>query len=1810
MSTTNQTLSLEELLGPLTLKGAQEKKDFDRLSKYIEVSKISQPRSSSGGRAFEKSDAYDIRKVAPSHLKNISRVVKAREASSKKEKYVVHKREQPFISNLLSGSMPEWANGAKPEASVGPFVQLDSRQVWFDFYPILTFSKLFFDGDINPALLFKPAGIRKLASKAFATASEDVKEIRADLKRDVKIKELKLKDKIVLPTRGTTITLGKGSIWIQSKYLADGAPGNGYTGLTIKGGTISFSKKPISTGSSYKITATTKVAIELELDQPAGPTHSKDKFGQDAKDMKLKLSETLAFHFTKNAHDIDKIAPASWGLYGHGMAFNWGKATPVYNAGLSQILIPLKHKPTSLEVQNSNSAFCQMGGKATIAESYWGLPVAEIDVSKPSAAAGIGGLLLRCKQGLNAKWANLKGAAFPLQNPWILGAPGALIILDENTKNQQARQKLILWPDKTALFQNSVELSFEQENTLVLAFSAEGQELVQTLANADFDIDRPVKVDALPPEVKSKNSLLMMSVSKAIKLVYLLDTNMLEDALKEDINNLDILKPISLALSNALFKVSKPNGCVLFGNLSSDFLSVISGNLFLTFGLYNYIPTLPDPYAANLGVLRRSLNVRDVHGENVSYARSSFVGAIQNWLVSRTQWEAPEGKPKDVEVKVSFHFAFGANQFSGINLQEEEAQEKGSLDNSKGNYVAANSGKIAASRRNTSGRNTGTGDSNQVEPNLSAYMMSRSASSDLPPDYRGVWDKATVHLQRDNFALLDVSSNADLLGISFDVSRGGERDPIGAASTQSTNAFPLSIEGMDVVSPGQNVKTFTVPQISWEPLINLTPSAINGDPDQGYNYYPDDGGPMRIVNNGEDTVALAPIPLTDYLFENFKNDTQNFTAKSLLTLPFGLKALAVLQNTYRGPDENGQLIPRKGTEFLRNSEKFENEVRGGRQIQLNAGKAYINGESDMFVGSTIQLNNVLDFTGNGDGDSTLGKTVTEIFNDEFLLNPYDPERQRGVPLTRIDLSGYGASTFSNWLNPTAAFASTSQAKFDIMLGRTSHEIIQVKSIIYPWAIKVVRTITIFRVGSGYVYRFDSGWRAESNGNFDFRYFVNIVPDDKTEMDSPFEIHPGIIKGLYNVQNIEETEEIAFEAGTMTSPKIVNGDGLYVDNPAADDALNYRLQPVYFDADIEIEDATAGFVEKTIDGKKKNVVASKRIVGYVQSAPRGIPITPEILRNLVVAQLGSIGGGIDCEVNLAKSTQKMRLNRFDFSNSVGSNGSDIVFALAGRGSVMLPKEGSWTMVQHEAASGEVTPVPPSYSIPIIREGKVVKDGDLNVKIDKNPNSVLIRMANPSELLKAPSDDTINFGILQSTDTQKALFLNPSFEQNKKKLFSKTPPLFVDAFRIVNSKSIFPNIGDAITDFGEAVQLKIENASPFDTGALTDLGETVSELMDISDVVDGAKQQAFKLLRKAGEEAKKFDLPPTEFELINVDEGTFRIYIEYKNNPKDKSNANDPEVEGELEFDIDSIAQGVADTWKSRMGNIGLVLDLAGISRLMTIRGSWDSAKGSEPSYPKPKLEFADELQPVIDILEILQQIQTQDYAGAVAGGLKLAMSNKAGSWEYKFEASKEIPVLRFPPTDVAYNDPNCPFKLEAGLKVGAYFNAALMVNSQGAELLPSAGGFLGFYARLSVMCVSVSAATVYALGQVNMDIAADTAIGPSLRMKFGFGAQIVVGLPVAGNVSVLFVVGVEIFAASGIIEVSGSLLFEGHAEILGGIVAITIRIEAKGTVSKKTLPGEDPRTDMACQVTFGLDISIAFIINISFSESWQEQRQIA
>ncbi|MBI5473811.1 MAG: hypothetical protein HY961_15850 [Ignavibacteriae bacterium] len=1735
---------LGSLAGHLVADSPQQETDIQRLftslSRSVLPEDIQQLKATRF--AFEGADLFAEENIPQQRISSLQAI--SERGVAEEAEFRVFVREVPVRSTQLHASLPLWAGGAAVDHTIGPIANADGRLFWFDFFRIEKLVALYVQGNPYPVLLFKiKVGIQFMGANLPLVAE-------------------------LLPT----YKLDAGSIWINSQLLAANSPTGNFSGLTIRSGVITLSAPPQLINGKLTISAGTKVTVKLQLQQQAvvgaDPT---SPYGKDARAMQLNLSRALDFHFTGMNCAFDNVGDASWNVFGHAASFDWNpQGARTYDNLVHRVLIPFTASTETFRVVNNQSPFHTLAGETPIAGSFWALPSAPIDVANPSPAEGIGAMLVIGEEELTASWRGLKGGALNLKKPYIMAAPGRIAVSDLTSGNVFSHQDFEMWKDAQNPFGTSVRAQFLSTAAFFYDTLAGGVELLMTQVNADVRADRPVTVKGEALEIRSKNSLLILAVTNTFRLIYLFDDNILLDTLDLTKQPPTLPKPISLALRNALFKVTPVNGCLLAGLLAEDFVKIERGFLFLTFGMFAYLPTLPDPYAANINRLKFQFR----GSRDATLTRGAF-GNQSIWLrlVCLVRWE-PDVEDND-DVEVSFHFAPLQSQFQ--------------LPSPPATVQPLNFSALVSSSDDEAQGYLDKGDTGHPKP---------------LPDYDGIWNESTNRLADDYFALLDVSTNADLLGVSFNVFNNQRMAMVATLAPVGSTGFPLQVQGLDVVSRGMNVKAFTVPQISWEPVINLTPPALPnaGDPDAGINYYPNDGGPTRILNNSGEQIALAPIPLTDFIVEKYADDS-NFAALSLFTLPFGMRALALLQRQYV---YQGQSRP--GANLTINWKNFPNNLKGARQLELDGGEALREGESDMFMGSTVQVNNILNMFGAPTGDSTLGASVTKIYNNEWLMVPFQLIRHRGVPLERIDLSGYGASTFSNWLNPKAAIAETSQAKFDIFVGRCAHEIIQVKTLMEPWKIKVVRTITLFRTASNYVYRYDSGWRPESDGRFDGTYYVYKLENGKLvpkERQASHEIHPGVIKGLFNVKDIRETADILPFTGTMTvqpPDPVINEVGEEILPHPGPTNFNYELQPVFFNADIEIENPVSGFVTKTVDGVEKKLIPSKGILGFVQIAPRGIPITTKALHDLIIRQGGTIGAPIDCVVDVATSGQQMRLSSFDISNSFGSNGSDQIFAVSGRGNVLLPKDGSWSMVKHQFGTGEVSPVPKELAVPLIRIGKLIKQAGQWV-LDKNPANELLRVANPTELLRNAVNDTLNYGFLQTTDTQKALFLTPAFKWGTDQLLSKTPPLFADAFRIVSSKAIFPNIGNASTGFGDAISL-LKNGNEFVQNVLTDGGKNVLELMKINDTVAAVKQEGYKLLKQIQE----FDLPSTEWVLVELG-GAFKIYLEYK-----ATKPNQGQKNGKLDFDVNSFANNLGDQWKSRMSNLAVVVDLGPIDRLMSIKGNWDAKKGNEAQYgsdipgssfPRPEIEFASELQPVIEILQILQDLQGENYKDAFARGLKLAMSNKAGSWEYKLEASKEIPVIRFPMPMFLYNDPNAPLKLEAGLKLGAYFNAALKVTTDPTQLLPTAGAFLGFYGRLSVMCVSLSVATVYAIGQVNLDIAADTKVGPSLKMKFGFGAQIVVGLPVVGNVSVMYVVGVEIYTDATKVVVSAFLLFQGHAELLAGLVSVTITIEAKGTISRA-----NDRTDMAAQVTFGLDISIFLVINISFSTSWSESRQIA
>ena len=1603
----------------------------------------------------------------------------------------VFRREAPLAAPTLDVTTPAWGRGAAVAETLGPFPSLDGRLFWFDFFPLVRLVPVYLAGDPQPALLFH------------------LRQLRLGLGDRLLI------DEALRFLQRRRYQLGRSSFWIRADLLSPGAPAGTYVGLRITGGSLTFTPPPMDAAGKLTIPAGGRCAVQLDLEAPAAPAASGGQAGIDDANAELNLPATFSFTLAAGHATVNEVGDASWTLYGQRIDFNRRPGpAPTYEPQLLSVLIPLSVSVGEVEIGDVESPFAAVAGSARILRAGWALPVATIDVANPTEAAGIGGLAVQTEAGLTLDWRGLRDGPVRLPSPWIALAPGLLLITDSRASNRYAHQTLRLWKDEGSRFRSTLALRYSDSFGVTYAVAAAGSEVLAAQASAEARLDRPVDVKGVPLPVHTLGSLLVLSFTDDVQLAFLYDDNILVDSLDPQATwPFERGRALSLAIRNALFTVTPVNSLLLFARLRDEEM-VENATLMLGMGLYGLLPTLPDPYAANVGWLRRQ-------GRRGQDARR--VGLL---LVAAVTWTkaAADEDPDAVETR----FAFAP-------LAPQEA-------------LAAWSSNVIGSE---------------------APDMQRSAVFGHQESNQVIWDRYFQRFGNEQFALLDVSSNADQMGVSFawfNPQQVNESDQVfnkvfGGEAPASTSPYPLQVRELDLTAESRFVRAFTVPQISWEPLINLpnpnVPPAA-GDPPVGFNLYPDDGGPTRLFNDSVEPVPIAPIPVTEFLVQDFAARQKGFTG-ALFTLPFGLRAFAEFsrRNVF------DKSLP--GAKLAFNRPEYDGDVKGGLQLRADApvfpGESPT--ESPIFRGSTLQLDNVRNLNGSPANAGTLGESVGTIFNKEFFLDPPDTGyKDRGVPLTRIDFSGYGASLFSHWQNPNAAIAATSQAFFDVFIGRTAHEVIQVRSLVYPWGIRVVRTITMFRTSSAHVYRFDTGWQPESDGLYDFSYHVYYPSLGKPfPQPSPYEFHPGIVHGVFQVRNIRETKAVPlFNDKWIKAPtdSYVDNNGLlHLNTPPAEQSRDIELKPVYFDGDFEIDGVTSG----AVGGR----VPAKGILGYVQLSPRGEPIPAKFLAALLVTQLGSIGGPVDCVIDIGGSGQLMRLSRVDVSYSE-DGAKNPIFVVAGRGAVVLPKDGSWSVVQHNQGSDEVSPLEAQATVPLIRRGKLL---DAAKKTTDTKVDDPLRLANPIDLVRNADASTRNYGLLQSTGTQKALFRRPRFKPGVDQLLSETPD-FADAYRIVNSKGIFPNVKDALPLALGTFQTKI-------------------------------LAEGYRLL-DPGTPAKVFEQLLPEGPLYLINEKFLKIYVEYAKKDKNGAKTSD----GHVRYGFDSSAADVGKKWLSKVNDIGMIVDLGPLPRLMMIKGKFDAEKGSAPGFIEPELEFSDALQPVIDILQVLAQLQGGDYGAAFKKGLEVAMSNSADAWSYAFHARKEIPLVKFPPCEL-YDNPTNPLKLEAHMAIGVYFNEALQVTSDPTQLIPSAGAFLEFGGRLSVMCFSLAAATIYATGSVDLRISADIKTGPALNMKFGFGAEIVVGLPVVANVSVLYMVGVEIDLDTKQVTVSAFLLFRGRAEILGGIVTVTIQIEAKGSVQRLLGSGE---TNMIAQVTFGLDISIFLVINIHFSKSWQESRQIA
>ncbi|MEO7044670.1 MAG: hypothetical protein ABI091_05135, partial [Ferruginibacter sp.] len=572
---------------------------------------------------------------------------------------------------------------------------------------------------------------------------------------------------------------------------------------------------------------------------------------------------------------------------------------------------------------------------------------------------------------------------------------------------------------------------------------------------------------------------------------------------------------------------------------------------------------------------------------------------------------------------------------------------------------------------------------------------------------------------------------------------------------------------------------------------------------------------------------------------------------------------------------------------------------------------------------------------------------------------------------RIDFSGYGASIFSNWLNESANFGAVSQVKFDVLIGRTAHEVIQIKSILFPWGVPVVRSIVIQRKNTGIVTRYDSGWVAQGPGVF------NFLSNNKNanEENNPYTFHPGMVKGIFNVTEIKDTPS---EMDIQMSPA----------------GVNINFSGVHFNGDIEIENIVKGALPKK-EGQGSRTHSAGQF-GYVMLADASkfndntklMDIFPshgfkELLNNSKLG--GNLGGPVNALIDIGGTGQKIQATRVDVSANKGPNES---FIVAVKGTVELPKEGSWAVVKC-LPSKAVIPVAQNEAVPIIRNGilSIHRENDIVSSKTEFGNSNYC-IGDPFEIdnyvFGAPAPQ-LQYSLLQSTDAQKLLFRRPSFTQNEPKIHTEIPDL-ADAFRLLNCKAIFPDLSKTLSLPDKVTSLNI-------------VGDGSGLKFDQS-FFEGADNLNDFVPRQLTN-----DPATQEFELLN--ESGLQIIICYGSKGENPS----PSA-----FKVDLSSDAVADAldaerkrWETVNKDVAIKVNLGDIKPLLKLRGTFRSEAGKDPEFENPQCELGDELKAVKDILQILALLAGKGQNDT----LKVVMGNSPGVYNYKMSIDQNIPVIQFP-----------------------------------------------------------------------------------------------------------------------------------------------------------------------------------------------------
>ena len=483
----------------------------------------------------------------------------------------VFRRTWPLLSTHVQQSVPAWARGWLPRESLGPFESAEGRLVWFDIRH--TDDALSVTDSHSGRLLFALP--------------------RATLAGPVNIGV-------------TSIEIPAGSVWLAVSLFDANAPAGSLAGLRVVRGSLSLSHPGIVHGKVIGLGPGVVATLHLQLDPGEPPPRA--RHGGDSRSLKIDPVHEALFVFNVGVGaQLVRASTGSLEIYGNRVRLHYREgARARYDSSLGWLWFPMPTDRDALKVDESRSQIFRVAGEAAIKEGGWALPVAiPITQSQGAAllvlgeAAGAGALALSLGRGLAAGLQPAQSTKpLPLDSTLLHAEPGHISVLATSAAARY-RRVFDLWEDNA---ERPSQIELRSADPLLLRLDATtagggAEALGISTLECTIRLDRPLAA--------SGKRVPFFSARAALDVLQVVDDTRLyvgafADPARDPVSNQPLPpQPLSIALSNALLCTTPPLALQIGGVLGAP-SQLDRGVLTLQFAIRFLMPSLPDPYAANI----------------------------------------------------------------------------------------------------------------------------------------------------------------------------------------------------------------------------------------------------------------------------------------------------------------------------------------------------------------------------------------------------------------------------------------------------------------------------------------------------------------------------------------------------------------------------------------------------------------------------------------------------------------------------------------------------------------------------------------------------------------------------------------------------------------------------------------------------------------------------------------------------------------------------------------------------------------------------------------------------------------------------------------------------------------------------------------------------------------------------------------------------------------------------------------------------------------------------------------------------------